>query len=332
MKSSAVMQSNVNETLANLQVTPAMRAALARRISEGRRVKRKYSLAFVLTIVLVLLATSALAAFGIDLLIDFIRKNEQQYGIFEEWPTEAQHEYSLLKDELGLLVDGETFYDVPDEDDLSQTEAETIARNYVKQRGELSDEQMQQYSVQSVLFHSTYTPDNRWYVRFVQEFDGIDYGQFGVLLLPDGTVETYIVNDNGIMTPDTEPSIIALDIWAADRGPMAAWSVEDLLHYSNLYENGDYRMETETDMPRDEALSLAQQTVAQEAWLDIEAVRSYLIQGIIQDAPYLSGAQWIVWITNPEELEPNGELVTYTVFIDNATHQVTKVTLPGGNG
>lgn len=332
MKNPAVIQSNVNETLANLQVTPAMRAALARRISEGRKVKRRYSLAFVLTIILVLLATSALAAFGIDRLLDFIKQNKQEFGTFEEWPIETQNEYSRLKEELGLLVEGETFYAVPGEGDLSQEEAEAIARNYVRQRGDLSDAQMQQYSTQSVFFHSADNPDNRWYVRFVQEFDGIDYGQFGVLLLPDGTVETYIVNDNGIMTPDTDSSIIPLDIWVADRGPMAAWSVEDLLQYSSLYEDGDYRMETETDMPRDEALSLAQQTVAQEAGLDIEVVKSYLIQGIIQDAPYLSGAQWIVWITNPDELEQNGELVTYTVFIDNATQQVTNVTLPGGNG
>lgn len=325
-----------DDRLSSLRLTPDNRTAAMRKVKGAKKMSRnKLYTGLILIMILAWIAASALAAGNADALTVFFQSQSQLYGYFEQWPAEAQADYSELKESLGLAANGEMKYIVPGSGDLKRLQAERIALDFVQNRASLTEDELSKYSLQSV-FYTIIGDENvrKWYVRFVYEADGLFYGQFAVdISSPDGTVLYYIVGNNEILSPEPADGRTPLYFWKAEKGPMVTWTQEDLFKYNRLYDGGTYRMSTADELPMEDAVVLAQKTVKDALGGSGKPIEQYGVQAFIEKKRWqMSTDCWVVWLYDIDSLDPLGNPLCYSVLIDPKEAAVLDFIMPGGNG
>lgn len=329
------VQSVLDDLLPGLEFTQDHRAAVIREIRGEKPGRKKLSAGLVLAIVLALIAAGALASVAIDALTTFFQSRSQLYGNFEQWPAESQEEYSELKEELGLAVNGQIKYIVPGPGDLERAPAERIALEYVQKRASLTEDELGKYTLQSVFYTVVGDESVRtWYVRFVYETNGLFYGQFGLYISsPEGTVLSYAVGNNEIFSAEPADERSSLDFWKAEKGPMVTWSQEDLFKYNSLYDGGTYRLPTVHELPMDDAVELARKTLKDALGGSGKPMEQYGIQAFIEKKRWqMSTDCWVVWLYDTATLDPLGDPLCYSVLIDAKEAVVLELVIPGSNG
>ena len=82
----------INSNLSAVHVSQRHVNHIMSNITEGKKVKKKVSVAFVLMIILILAAVTALAAVTLNTYFESIAKLQQQNGYYEDWPLQQKIE------------------------------------------------------------------------------------------------------------------------------------------------------------------------------------------------------------------------------------------------